>query len=157
LITEICPICDSQNWFLPEGKNLWECKNCSPQKNEAEEIFLHRESEKICDRCHGGNFWLPKNSETWRCEKCSPPASQFFVSQRTGQAPQLPAADSVPLASPSVHMLDRFDVTYCMPWCESCGSWQGVETWWSDGTAETSCRICRAAMPARPMIKQLEE
>ena len=152
------PSCFSRFPETPgRGEMLSKLKNkFGSQKNSESssgEFFSEQEIKPACEICSCKNFWLPKNSEVWRCEKCSPPASEIFVSRRTTNEANTVASVSVPLASQGVHRVDRFDVTYCVPWCESCGSWQAIETWWSDDRIDVTCRVCRAAMPARPTIK----
>ena len=158
MILEICPICEGDQWGQPEGQTTWVCKNCKPEKF-SQPATAAQSPEKICDRCNGKNFWLPKNSQQWRCESCSPPPSEIFVANRIGMARDArakSAAAVAPPASSEVVRIDQWVVTYCMPWCERCGSWQGVESLFSDDTVETVCRVCRAAMPERPIVKPVE-
>lgn len=144
---EICPICDQRDWYQPEGKNLWECKNCNPPKNEGQE-------KNACPSCLGEKFWLPKNSNEWRCEKCHPSPSEFFVAERNWQKAikEIATQENEPqkINSDANVVVDSYIASYCRPWCTSCGSWQAIETVYGDDRVETLCRVCKAPIPEKP-------
>jgi hypothetical protein len=89
-------------------------------------------------QCGSRAFWLPRGQSGWRCESCTPPPSRALVAERRDGSPTL-AGESL--------------VTYCMPWCESCGGWQGKERVWSDWSIEIHCATCGSEMPEVPRVR----
>lgn len=79
-----------------------------------------------------------------------------LLAMRTGIAPAtvqspLVAKPDLPLQTrAAVSIIEQSQVTWCKPWCESCGGWQGIERVYSDGSYTIRCLTCRAAMPDRP-------
>jgi hypothetical protein len=92
--------------------------------------------------CGCCRWWLPVGQSDWRCETCSPPPSRSLVARWSDATPG---------------MTSELLVTFCRPWCESCGGWQGRERNYSDWSSELACATCGAELPEAPRPRVSKE
>ena len=109
-------------------------------------------------RCGHTQHWRAHHQTDWRCVRCTPPPARAFVAEWWPAEPATTGGDSRQPAAPAKPTITaQLLVTYCKPWCDHCGGWQGIETTWSDDSHRIECRTCRAEMPEVPRERPVKE
>jgi len=158
MISESCPICSEKKWRHNAEKNLWLCDSCSPLHGEkiifpvasapvapvapVASVPMAAAEPSVPCSCGCCRWWLPVGQSDWRCETCSPPPSRSLVARWSDATPR---------------MTSELLVTFCRPWCEFCGGWQGRERNYSDWSSELACATCGAELPEVPRPRVSKE
>jgi len=116
-------------------------------------------------QCGHTQHWRAHHQTHWRCFRCTPPPARSLVAQwwpdEADTAKQAGELSTAPQSSPespeSRRVTSELNVTFCKPWCESCGGWRGIEQTFNDGTHTIHCMTCKAELPEVPREREKEQ